>query len=88
LPNGESPLASEFSSFSKGGGKNHPPLHKGGITMKEQMIVLDEVWIDERDDQIILLKKIRLLLSQIKEKRERVVVLICDEPRQILEVKK
>ncbi|MFA6201516.1 MAG: hypothetical protein WC679_14040 [Bacteroidales bacterium] len=56
--------------------------------MKEQMIVLDEVWIDERDDQIILLKKIRLLLSQIKEKRERVVVLICDEPRQILEVKK
>jgi len=58
--------------------------------MREETIVIDTVYIDKdtsRDDEILLIKKIQLLLKNMKEKRERLVVLLCDEPRTILKGK-
>lgn len=52
-----------------------------------ELLVINTVYVDGRDDEVLLIKKIELLLSQIKKKYERVVILICDEERIILNEK-
>ena len=51
--------------------------------MKEGLLVLGEIYIDDIQDEVLLIKKLELLLQKIKPKRERIVILICDEERHI-----
>lgn len=49
-----------------------------------ELLVLEAIYIDGREDEVLLIKKLELLLEKIKVKRERIVVLICDQDRTIL----
>lgn len=53
-----------------------------------ERIVIDEVWIDVEEDEVVLVKKIDALLESIKRNRERIVCLICDEERTVLKLRK
>lgn len=52
-----------------------------------ERIVLAETYCDETDDVRLLVRQIATLLKKMKRKRERLVVVLMDEPIETLEKK-
>lgn len=54
----------------------------------DERLIIDEVWIDCREDEVLLVKKIEALLEKIRANKERIVCVICDEERTMLKLRR
>jgi hypothetical protein len=49
---------------------------------------IDVVWIDNREDEVVLVKKIDELLQLIQSNKERIVCIICNEDVSTIHIQK
>jgi len=54
--------------------------------MDVERVVLSETYVDSVEDELLLVKKLDYFLDRVKHSRERLVVLICDEERKVVQL--
>ena len=53
--------------------------------MQDELLVLSELQVDDREDEVLLIKQIEVVLEKMK-KRERVVILVCYADRRVVKL--